>query len=120
PNDEVDQLEWLPLAAARERLSYDRDIALLDELLGRPVGTMPLILLRHAEAGSKPETGGHLSGAADLARPLAARGAAHAGSHAGGRAGELWRAHIGLRAPREPACDHRGGGRRARRQPAAG
>ncbi len=83
PNDEVDKLEWLPVAAARERLSYERDIALLDDVLARPVQTVPLILLRHAEAGRKPETAGDQAGAADLARPLDARGAADADALAG-------------------------------------
>lgn len=78
PNDEVDDLAWLPVAAARERLSYERDIALLDQVLARPVQTAPLILLRHAEAGSKPESGADRAAAADLARPLDARGAADA------------------------------------------
>ena len=34
PDDEVDACEWLPLAAARERLSYDRDVAVLDAFAG--------------------------------------------------------------------------------------
>ena len=32
PNDEVDDLAWLPLPAARERLSYPRDVSVLDSL----------------------------------------------------------------------------------------
>ena len=36
PNDEVDELAWLPVAAARERLTYERDIALLDEFRRAP------------------------------------------------------------------------------------
>lgn len=82
PNDEVDHLAWLPPAAARERLSYQRDIALLDELTARPMRTVPLILLRHAEAGRKPESGVGTA-AEDLARPLDARGAADARALAG-------------------------------------
>jgi len=34
PNDEVDMLEWLPLAAAAARLDYEHDRKLLSELPG--------------------------------------------------------------------------------------
>lgn len=33
PNDEVDQLRWLPVEAARRRLSYGRDRRVLDEFV---------------------------------------------------------------------------------------
>lgn len=36
PNDEVDRLLWLPPAAARARLTQDRDRTLVDALLGAP------------------------------------------------------------------------------------
>ena len=37
PGSEVDEVAWLPASAARERLSYRRDVQLLDEFLaGRP------------------------------------------------------------------------------------
>ena len=83
PNDEVDRLVWLSPAAARERLSYERDIALLDEFTARPVQTVPLIVLRHAEAGRKPESDHEHAAAKDLARPLDAGGAADASALAG-------------------------------------
>jgi 8-oxo-(d)GTP phosphatase len=73
PSHEVDDLAWLPMAAAAERLTYDRDVALLEEFAGGPALTVPMILLRHASAGSRSGWGG-----ADLARPLDARGAADA------------------------------------------
>ena len=79
PNDEVDALAWLPPEAARDRLSYDRDVTLLAEFTSRPVQTVPLIVLRHAEAGSKPESASDDAAAEDLARPLDARGTADAG-----------------------------------------
>ncbi|MGN6681803.1 MAG: NUDIX domain-containing protein [Streptosporangiaceae bacterium] len=83
PNDEVDEVAWLPVAAARERLTYERDIALLDELLERPVRTAPMIVLRHAEAGSKRMSAGDEMAAEDLARPLDARGVEEAEALAG-------------------------------------
>jgi 8-oxo-dGTP diphosphatase len=38
PNDEVDGLAWLPVAAARTRLSYGHDAAVLDALEGLDPG----------------------------------------------------------------------------------
>jgi 8-oxo-(d)GTP phosphatase len=78
PNAEVDEVAWLSVATARERLTYERDIALLDELLARPVQTVPTILLRHAEAGRKSFSGHGDQAHADLARPLDARGVGEA------------------------------------------
>jgi 8-oxo-dGTP pyrophosphatase MutT (NUDIX family) len=78
PNDEVDEVAWLPVGMARGRLSYERDVALLDELAAGPVRTVPLIVLRHAEAGRKRDTAGDEAAAEDLGRPLDARGGADA------------------------------------------
>lgn len=78
PNHEVDEVAWLPVPAARERLSYERDVALLDELVAQPVQTVPMIMLRHAEAGHKRESSTPQAAADDLARPLDARGVAEA------------------------------------------
>jgi 8-oxo-dGTP diphosphatase len=68
PGDEVDDLAWLPLPAARERLSYPRDVSVLDSFMAGPADTAPVILLRHAAAVSKKawRNAGH----DDLARPL--------------------------------------------------
>jgi 8-oxo-(d)GTP phosphatase len=71
--DEVDEVAWLPVTAARERLSYPRDRLLLDAFASGPARTVPLIVLRHASAGAKAA-----SDAENLARPLDARGAADA------------------------------------------
>jgi 8-oxo-dGTP pyrophosphatase MutT (NUDIX family) len=73
PNREVDQLEWLPLPAARDRLSHAHDSAVLDAFAAAPVQTVPLMLVRHASAGTKAGWPG-----TDLDRPLDARGAADA------------------------------------------
>jgi len=72
PNDEVDALAWLPLAAAREQLSYPRDHAVLDTFTAGPLDTAPVILLRHASAVAKKEW--RQAGHADLSRPLSDRG----------------------------------------------
>jgi 8-oxo-(d)GTP phosphatase len=69
PGDEVDGLAWLPLPAARERLSYPRDVSVLDVFTTGPADTAPVILVRHAAAISRKawRSAGH---ADDLARPL--------------------------------------------------
>jgi 8-oxo-(d)GTP phosphatase len=73
PDDEVDALAWLPLPAARERLSYPRDVAVLDSFTAGPADSAPVILLRHAIAvGEKAwRKAGHPD---DQGRPLAGQG----------------------------------------------
>ena len=73
PNSEVDRLEWLPPSAARERLTRQTDRDLLHAFVAAPVDTVPVILLRHAEAVPRK----HWEGA-QLDRPLTARGRAAA------------------------------------------
>ncbi|MEY9213952.1 NUDIX hydrolase [Thermobifida halotolerans] len=73
PNEEVDALEWTPLDAARERLSYDHDVHVLDNFRAGPARTVPLVLLRHASAGDKRDWNDH-----DLLRPLDETGRADA------------------------------------------
>jgi 8-oxo-(d)GTP phosphatase len=68
---EIDEVCWLPLPLAVQRLSYPRDIAVLDAL--QPRTTVPLILLRHASAGEKGSWPGD-----DQSRPLDVRGRADA------------------------------------------
>jgi 8-oxo-dGTP pyrophosphatase MutT (NUDIX family)/phosphohistidine phosphatase SixA len=77
---EVDDVLWLPAATAHERLTYERDVALLGEFSSAPASTVPLILLRHAAAGNKAVVAGDdaAAAAADLARPLEASGEADA------------------------------------------
>jgi 8-oxo-dGTP diphosphatase len=69
PNDEVDEVAWLSLTAARDRLSYPHDTGVLDEFAAGPPDTVPLILVRHASAGNKDDwrAAGHDD---DLKRPL--------------------------------------------------
>jgi 8-oxo-(d)GTP phosphatase len=69
PGDEVDELAWLPLPAARERLSYPRDVAILDSFASGPADSAPVILLRHAAAVGK-KVWRKASHDDDLARPL--------------------------------------------------
>jgi 8-oxo-dGTP diphosphatase len=73
PGDEVDALDWLPLPAARERLSYPRDVAVLDSFTAGPADSAPVILLRHGSAIGKKawRKAGH---ADDGPRPLSGLG----------------------------------------------
>jgi 8-oxo-dGTP diphosphatase len=73
PNDEVDKLEWLPADSARERLSYPRDVDVLDALEGTVPVTSTVVLLRHAPAMKRKAWTG-----SDTARPLTEEGAAMA------------------------------------------
>jgi 8-oxo-(d)GTP phosphatase len=73
PNDEVDEVGWLGIPAARERLSYPHDVSVLDGFTAGPPETDPLILVRHASAASKEEW--RAAGRDDdLKRPLDAAG----------------------------------------------
>lgn len=77
---EVDRLEWLPLAAAAERLTYRHDAVLLSELTAgsdpqADPGTVPFTLLRHASAEPKQGWPGD-----DLLRPLDPSGREQAGA----------------------------------------
>jgi 8-oxo-(d)GTP phosphatase len=69
PNEEVDQLDWVALDQARSRLSYDHDADVMDAFAAAPRPTVPLILLRHASAGSKDDWP-----LDDMSRPLDAAG----------------------------------------------
>ncbi|MGH3186864.1 MAG: NUDIX hydrolase [Streptosporangiaceae bacterium] len=73
---EIDAVSWQPLGTAAARLSYPNDAAVLAALVPRE--TVPLILLRHASAGSKRDWHG-----SDESRPLDERGAADARALAG-------------------------------------
>jgi hypothetical protein len=66
-------VDWLPVPTARGRLSYPHDAVILDDFAAGPADTVPLMLLRHASAGSKAAWPGD-----DLDRPLDAGGAAAA------------------------------------------
>ncbi|NAS26627.1 NUDIX domain-containing protein [Herbidospora sp. NEAU-GS84] len=71
--DEVDEVVWMSLGEARDRLTYEWDAGLLRALTAAPLVTVPLILVRHGLAGSRSEWKGH-----DDRRPLDADGLAQA------------------------------------------
>jgi 8-oxo-dGTP diphosphatase len=69
PNEEVDELAWLPLTAAGDRLTYQHDTEVLAEFAAAPAATRAIILVRHASARNKKawQNAGHPD---DLTRPL--------------------------------------------------
>jgi 8-oxo-dGTP diphosphatase len=72
PNAEVDQVAWVGVDQARRRLSYPRDVAVLDAFAGTDPdehAAAPLLLLRHTQAQPR-ESWPH----DDRDRPLAAEG----------------------------------------------
>ncbi|WP_448617916.1 NUDIX hydrolase [Geodermatophilus sp. URMC 65] len=70
PNDEVDELRWLPVEEACGLVSHAHDRAVLADLARTDVPRQPsLLLIRHAKAGSKSDWDGP-----DELRPLDGRG----------------------------------------------
>jgi 8-oxo-dGTP pyrophosphatase MutT (NUDIX family) len=66
---EVDDLAWLPLPAAIERLSYPDERPLLELVAGLPPVTAVVALVRHAHAGERKKWAGP-----DPLRPIDPRG----------------------------------------------
>jgi 8-oxo-(d)GTP phosphatase len=78
PNAEVDELVWLPVPAAIERVGYPHDRKLLRRFAKRPFDTRTVIVVRHATAGSRSRYKGD-----DRLRPLDKHGRAQAESLVG-------------------------------------
>jgi broad specificity phosphatase PhoE/8-oxo-dGTP pyrophosphatase MutT (NUDIX family) len=68
-NKEVDRLDWLSVAAARSRMSYDFDRAVLDTFVLERPDLTGVLLVRHARAGHRESYSGN-----DIHRPLDAKG----------------------------------------------
>ena len=78
PNNEVDEVAWLPVDEAIRRASYRQDVAVLTDFATGVAGTTPLVLLRHAKAVGRSEWRKQ-----DLERPLDKAGVADAATLAG-------------------------------------
>ena len=78
PNAEVDELKWLPVAAAMKQLSYPHDRKVLRRFAKLPADTKTVLIVRHGTAGSKSRYKGD-----DRKRPLDKRGRAQAESLVG-------------------------------------
>ncbi|WP_329005525.1 NUDIX domain-containing protein [Kribbella sp. NBC_00709] len=71
PNDEVDQISWLPVDKARNQLSYPRDVDILDALEHAVPVVATVVVVRHAEAVKRKDWDGK-----DTVRPLTSTGTA--------------------------------------------
>ena len=78
PNSEVDELKWLPVAAAIKQVAYPHDRKVLRRFAKLPVDTQTVLIVRHGTAGSKSRYKGD-----DRMRPLDKRGRAQAESLVG-------------------------------------
>lgn len=78
PNDEVDELIWLPVREAMARLGYPHDRKVLRRFTKLPPDTRTVLVVRHATAGSKSRYRGD-----DRMRPLDKHGRAQAESLVG-------------------------------------
>ena len=73
PNNEVDDLIWLPVAAAIKKVSYPYDRKVLRRWAKQPADTKSVLIVRHGTAGSKSRFSGD-----DKVRPLDKKGRAQA------------------------------------------
>ncbi|MGH8862529.1 MAG: NUDIX hydrolase [Jatrophihabitantaceae bacterium] len=55
PNDEVDDVEWLRVGRAYQRLTYDADRGVLRDFAAMPAADSIIVLVRHARAGKRSE-----------------------------------------------------------------
>ena len=78
PNDEVDELKWLPVSGAVKQLQYAHDRKVLRRFAKFPPNTKTVLIVRHGTAGSKSRYKGD-----DRLRPLDKRGRAQAESLVG-------------------------------------
>lgn len=70
---EVDELVWLPIADAMQKLDYAQDQKVLRRFIKHPANTRTVLVVRHGTAGSKSRFRGD-----DTKRPLDKRGRAQA------------------------------------------
>lgn len=73
PNAEIDEVAWVPVDKARRLLTYEYDVATLDEALAHSGKTRTLVVLRHGQARARRTWRRD-----DRERPLLAAGRAQA------------------------------------------
>jgi 8-oxo-dGTP pyrophosphatase MutT (NUDIX family)/broad specificity phosphatase PhoE len=77
-NEEIDDFVWVPANEAHERLTYPREVEVLDAFLSLNAETSPLVVLRHAKAVRRSDWSRVRDAGPDEARPLRAEGQAQA------------------------------------------
>jgi phosphohistidine phosphatase SixA/8-oxo-dGTP pyrophosphatase MutT (NUDIX family) len=73
PDDEVDEIRWIPASECEDQLTYSDDAGLVRHAIQAP-NTTPLIILRHAKAMRRAD----FDGKNDSDRPLSGRGRSEA------------------------------------------
>ncbi len=73
PDDEVDEIRWIPASECEDQLTYSDDAGLVRQAIQTP-NTTPLIILRHAKAMRRAD----FDGKNDADRPLSGRGRSEA------------------------------------------
>lgn len=73
PHDEIDDIAWIPVADARQGLTYSADADLVEHAAQLP-HTSPLVILRHTQAVKRSD----FKGKVDAERPLSGRGRSQA------------------------------------------
>ena len=69
PDDEIDEIRWIPVADAADHLTYPSDVGLVATAAQLP-DTLPLVILRHTQAMKRSEFDGDV----DAERPLTGKG----------------------------------------------
>jgi len=69
PDDEIDEIRWIPAAAAAEHLTYPSDQGLVASAVEQP-DSVPLVILRHTQAMKRAQFHGDV----DAERPLTGKG----------------------------------------------
>lgn len=69
PDDEIDEIRWIPAAAAAEHLTYPSDQGLVATAVAQP-DSVPLVILRHTQAMKRAQFDGDV----DAERPLTGKG----------------------------------------------
>lgn len=75
PNREVDEMVWLPVQEAVERLTYPHDRSVIAQFTAKPADTQTVLIIRHGTAGRRSRYKGD-----DRKRPLDRNGRAQAKS----------------------------------------
>ena len=73
PDDEVDEIRWLPVDRAAARLTYASEVGLVEAAVATPA-TVPLVILRHTQALKRSQ----FDGDDDTERPLSGKGRSQA------------------------------------------
>ncbi len=69
PDDEVDQIRWVPVDEARGLLTYPSEVRLVDHAVAVQ-DSVPLVILRHTQAMKRAQ----FDGSVDAERPLTGKG----------------------------------------------